>query len=511
MKKFKAVMYVRLSNSDDLKNNEESNSITNQKKLIEEYVLRKPDIELVSEKVDDGYSGIVFERPAFNEMISEIEKGVINCVIVKDLSRFGREYIETGRYLQRVFPALGVRFIAINDNIDTFKENSANDSLLTSFKSIINDSYCRDISIKTRTALEAKRLKGDYLSPSAKYGYLKSKENKNKLVIDEYASRIVKDIYRMKIDGYSAMNIAKKMNELGVLSPIEYKKQKGLPYSKGGFGDKVDAKWSATSIIRILSDEIYIGNLIQGKQTTLNYKLNKLIEKQESEWVRVENTHEPIISKEVFDIVKKLMLLDTRTAPQSKSLYLFSGILICGYCGNRMTRKIVKVKDKKYIYYVCPITKKQGCDSEMIREDKLIECVFYSLKAQIEQVIINNITDEQRECHKAYQNNEAIVVNKNKIEELNIYKSKLYENLIDGLLTKDEYKKFKKSYDIEIDEMEKNIDKLKENTEKNIKMEWYEDFIENKKLSRKIVSTLISSIIIENKNMIKINYNFGKN
>ena len=219
MPKFEATAYLRLSYTENHEN--ESDSIANQKKLIEDYVKGHPDIELVSEKVDDGYSGILFDRPAFQEMMQDIMEGRVNCVIVKDLSRLGREYIETGRYLRRIFPAYGVRFIAINDNIDTAHEH-AGDDLNISMKNLINDAYCHDISVKTRSALEVKRKKGDYVGACPVYGYRKSAENRNQLVVDEYAARVVRDIFRAKIDGRSAKRIADELNKI-ILSPIPSK------------------------------------------------------------------------------------------------------------------------------------------------------------------------------------------------------------------------------------------------------------------------------------------------
>lgn len=519
MKKYKATMYVRLSNSDDLKNNEESNSIINQKRQIEEFAKKQNDIEIISIKVDDGYSGIIFERPAFNEMMEDIKNGKINCVIVKDLSRFGREYIETGRYIQKVFPKCGVRFIAINDNIDTINEYNSNDGLITSFKSLINDSYCRDISIKTRSSLEIKRLKGEFLSNTAKYGYIKSKENKHKLVVDEYASEIVKYIFKLKIEGYSALSIADKLNTEGVLSPFEYKKEKGIAYANGGFGSKTKSKWSATTILRILNDEIYIGNMVQGKRTTINYKVNKEVIKPEDEWVRVINTHEAIIDKQIFELVKKILLLDTRTPPNKDSTYLFSGILICGDCGNRMTRKIVESRGRKYIYYNCPITKKQGCNGAMIREDDLIECTLQSLKSYINNVIIldeilSEIDEETIIENKVKNIRNSIKLNEDRISEINTYKSTLYENMVDGILSKEEHKDFKNTYDLEIRNIRDLIGKLEieiNNIKNECSSKWinyFKEFAKANKLDRKIVITLIHSIIIEKKNLVKINFNY---
>jgi DNA invertase Pin-like site-specific DNA recombinase len=210
---YKAAKYIRLSYTDE--KTAESDSVGNQRKLIDDFLKNHPDIEVVSEKVDDGVSGIIFDRPAFKEMMADIESGKINCVIVKDLSRLGREYIETGRYLRRIFPAYGVRFIAINDNLDTIKDSG--DDLVVSVKSVMNDAYSRDISVKTRSALTSKRENGDYVGACPVYGYKKANDNNNQLVADEYPAGIVRDIFRMKIDGVSALKIAEHLNAHGVL------------------------------------------------------------------------------------------------------------------------------------------------------------------------------------------------------------------------------------------------------------------------------------------------------
>lgn len=347
MPKYKATAYIRLSYTDD--HSSESDSVSNQRKLIENFVERNPDIEVVSEKIDDGYSGIIFDRPAFKEMMQDVTDGNINCVIVKDLSRLGREYIETGRYLRRVFPAYGVRFIAITDSIDTAHDSG--DDLTVSVKNIMNEAYCRDISIKTRSSLDVKRRNGDFVGAFPVYGYMKAEDNKNLLVPDPYASRVVCDIFRMRLEGASASKIAAELNRLGILSPLAYKKNNGLPYAKKGYADKADCKWSATTIIRILQDETYTGTLVQGKQGTSNYKIKQMEQRPASEWVRIPDAHEALIARQDFELVQRIKGLDTRTSPNEDTVYLFSGILICGCCGSRMTRKTNRANGKEYHYY----------------------------------------------------------------------------------------------------------------------------------------------------------------
>lgn len=345
-----ASAYLRLSKEDG--NKAESNSIKNQRDLILDFVSKRPDIHLIDEFIDDGYSGISFERPAFQKMINEIKSGKINCIIVKDLSRFGRNFIEAGRYIEQVFPKYGVRFIAINDHIDSASERSESESILTPFKNLINDAYSRDISIKVRSQFEIKRKKGDFIGSFAAYGYVKDPNDHHKLVVDDFAASVVRDIFSWKMDGASQQRIADKLNEIGILSPMEYKRFCGMAY-RSGFQVNPKTKWTPVTIGRILRNEIYIGTLVQGKRTTPNHKIKKIVEKPCDEWVRVENNHVPIISKEVFQTVGKLLLQDTRVAPDQEIVSLFAGLIFCGDCGQNMVKNSVCKAGKTYSYYMC--------------------------------------------------------------------------------------------------------------------------------------------------------------
>lgn len=264
---YQAAIYLRLSREDgDVAEGSKlvSNSITNQKALIMDFLKSHPEIKIHSVYADDGYSGVNFDRPDFQRMIGDIRSGVINCVIVKDLSRFGRNYIEVGRYIEKIFPMLGVRFIAITDNYDSAAmEGSYGNDMVVPFKNLINDAYCRDISIKIRSHLEMKRKKGEYIGAFAVYGYLKDEANKNQLVIDEYAAGVVRDIFAMKMCGLSQQAIADKLNHDGILSPMEYKKSIGINLETS-FKKKVQAKWSYNAVLRILKNEVYTGVLAQG-------------------------------------------------------------------------------------------------------------------------------------------------------------------------------------------------------------------------------------------------------
>lgn len=464
MPKYKATAYIRLSYTDD--HSSESDSVSNQRKLIENFVERNPDIEVVSEKIDDGYSGIIFDRPAFKEMMQDVTDGNINCVIVKDLSRLGREYIETGRYLRRVFPAYGVRFIAITDSIDTAHDSG--DDLTVSVKNIMNEAYCRDISIKTRSSLDVKRRNGDFVGAFPVYGYMKAEDNKNLLVPDPYAARVVCDIFRMRLEGASASKIASELNRLGILSPLAYKKNNGLPYAKKGYADKADCKWSATTIIRILQDETYTGTLVQGKQGTPHYKIKQMEQRPASEWVRVPDAHKALIARQDFELVQRIKGLDTRTSPNEDTVYLFSGILICGCCGSRMTRKTNRANGKEYHYYYCPTGKKKGCAHPvMLKESSLIDCVRDSLKAYIGNIasleaLLTGIDQTSINQALAKEYSDHITDNERRLEQVLEFKARLYESLVGGMLTKEEYASYKAKYTKQAEDIRESIRVLKE-------------------------------------------------
>lgn len=519
MPKFKATAYIRLSYTDD--HSKESDSVDNQRKLIENFVSQNPDIEIVCEKIDDGYSGIIFDRPAFKEMMQLVTDGNINCVIVKDLSRLGREYIETGRYLRRIFPTYGVRFIAITDNIDTAHENGSDD-LTVSVKNIMNEAYCRDISIKTRTALEVKRRNGDFVGAFTVYGYMRSEDNKNQLVPDPYASRVVQDIFRMRLDGSSASKIASELNRLGILSPLAYKKNNGLPYAKKGYADKDNCKWSATTIIRILQDEIYTGTLVQGKQGTPHYKIKQMEQRPSSEWIRVPNAHQALVQKQDFELVQHISNLDTRTAPQKDSVYLFSGVLICGCCGGRMTRKTNRSNGKEYHYYYCPTGKKNGCGhAVMLKEDDLIECVRENLKAYIDNVVsldalLQGIDQETINQTMVKEYTDHITDNERRLEQTLEFKARLYENLVSGALTREEYASYKANYTRQAEQIRASIQALKDKlndvlenkSERNRWISHFTEFSSLETLDRKAIVHFIKSIRVVGKKELDITFNF---
>lgn len=527
IKIYKAAIYVRLSKEDgDVSDasKAESNSISNQKELIKDFLKDKQDIVIVSERVDDGYSGVNFERPAFQLMLEDIKQGKVDCVVVKDLSRFGRNYIESGRYIEKIFPMLGVRFIAINDNYDSLTGKSQTDEIVIPFKNLINDAYCRDISIKIRSHLDVKRRKGEFIGSFTIYGYAKDEHDHNKIVIDEYAAGVVRDIYQWKISGMSQQRIADKLNDMGVLSPAEYKKSCGIKYS-ANLQTKKQAIWSAVAITRILTNESYTGTLIQGKVTTPNYKVNKTVIKDEEDWVVIPNAFEAIITKEQFDMVQEILKKDTRVAPDKKSVYLFSGIAVCGDCGRQMSRKVSTVSGKKYVYYMCSANKKEGvCSSHRIREDELEKAVVTYLNSYIDE--LENIQHFLEFIDKLpYQEvnvkrlNMRIVQLEEDAQKYEKLKVSVYEDLKDELISKEEYismkQEFEKRRRASLDSIAQIKIEIETLASRNGKHhEWIESFLANKgieKLERNVVVELIDYIKIYEDKRIEIVFRYADN
>lgn len=365
-------------------------------------------------------------------MLSDISAGKVNCVIVKDLSRFGRNYIEAGKYITNIFPFLNVRFIAINDNFDTADIQKNNSELIyVHFKNLMNDAYCNDISVKTRSSLDIKCKSGNFLSAYAPYGYLKSPENKNKLIIDDSVKNVICDIFNWNLSGMSPLRIAEKLNSIGVSSSMEHKRETGIQY-KSAQKDHFTALWSAKAVTRILRNKIYIGVLEQHKTTTPNYKIKVRTEKPKDEWIVTENSHEPIIDEKLFYTVQSLMNEDTRVSPKNESLHILLGIL---KCGSNMTRKKVVSGGKEFYYYICSDHKnRKSCDNNVsVPMNKLKDTILEMLNISFLQFMeIRNMVEtiSTLPFHNTQLNRLSNEINKS-IEQIELnkkYSLGLYED-----------------------------------------------------------------------------------
>ena len=519
-KKYQAALYIRLSKEDGDK--EESNSVSNQRDLIYSFLEDKGDIQVCEEKVDDGYSGVGFDRPALNSMLEDVKQGKINCIIVKDLSRFGRNYIETGRYIQQIFPFMGVRFIAINDHYDSGHMDSQADNMLLPFKNLMNDSYSRDISIKVRSQIEVRQKRGDYTGSFPVYGYFRDQERKGKLVIDPVAAEVVRDIFDMRIKGCNNRRIADYLNEHGIPSPMEYKMLLHWRYTTS-FKLKPQAKWSSMAVERILKNEIYTGVMVQGKEKTLNYKVKKRIKVSKEDWIRVEHTHEAIIAKEDFAVVQKRMLRDTRTAPGGTKLHLFSGFLRCGGCGGNMVRKKIRSAKGEYCYYICSSNKNDTsvCSSHRIREDGLSRAVLEMLRTHLFLIITMDELKEmigklplqeedvQRRCRQLEERRKELT----RYQKLKI---SVYEDYKEALLTKREYLEMKEDYEGSCRQMEKAIETLEREVcslvkESRLHSPWIERLKERgtiSELDRGLLAMTVEEIIVMDSEHIQVHFQY---
>lgn len=517
---FKVAIYLRLSKEDDDLScssgaKSESNSISNQRKLIYDFMKLHPELELYDEYKDDGKSGSNFDRAEFQRMMKDIEAGKVNCVVVKDQSRFGRDYIDVGKYKEKIFPKLGVRFITINEGYDSLSATSSDDLAFT-INSFVYDFYIRDISTKIRTNLTAKKQNGEYAGAFVAYGYVKDSNDKSKLVVDQFAADVVRDIFRWKIEGLSPQNIAVRLNELGIPSPAEYKKLSGSNY-KTSFQTSSKAVWSHVSVRRILKNEIYLGVMIQGKRTTPNYKTKTVVTKAESEWLRVEGTHEAIISVRDFELVQELLRDDTHCRAGDVTVPVYAGRIYCGDCGATAVRKTVSYAGKRYVYYVCNANKhdKTVCSRHSIREDILGQVIYQTVRHQIDLLLdvdkaLRQFENLSWEKHKLKQLDASVEIQEEVVRKNNTLRLGIYEDLRAGLLDRSEYESLKKELAERIAEATAAIEKLNKEKREILdgvskQQSWIEQFRQYEnvtELTRPMVIHLIERInIFEDSNI----------
>lgn len=517
-------MYLRLSRDDGKIG--ESNSIASQRNIIEKYCEQYKNFTIVNEYIDDGFTGTNFNRPGFNKLLEDIENKKINCVITKDLSRLGRDYLDAGNYIQKYFPQYGIRYIAVNDNYDSCK---AGYDLMVVIKNLFNEQYSRDISKKVQSGMRARAEQGLFIGSHACYGYKKSKENKNKLVIDEEAAIVVKRIFNLYLQGYPKTTIAKILNNDNILCPTEYKRINNINY-KNPNKLKTTSYWTNTSINAILRQENYTGTLVQCKKNTSRYTFNKKI--NEDDWIRVPNSHKPIIDTETFNKVQELLKLKTRKSNFNENIGIFAGLIRCGDCG----RALIKSKEyrqyngKKYNYisYRCRTYKQYGkdlCSSHRIGYNALVDVILNDINELIYKLnnidkIIEKIAKNDK---KIDEHKKRISIMEEDLKRLKIKKMKAYSDYTENLLTKDEYICFKNDIITKEQGLNKAIkylniepkDRLHTLLSNEVIRKLYnkEKFTEED-LTREMVTELIKSIVVyENKETkektIEITYTFS--
>lgn len=510
---YKVGIYIRLSKEDEDKEKySESESIQNQRELLMQYISENK-LNFVKEYVDDGVSGTSFDRPGFNSMISDIENGIINMVITKDLSRLGRNYVQSGYYTETYFPEHNVRYIAILDNIDTSTDSANND--IAPFKSILNEMYAKDTSRKINSVLQSKREQGEFLG-SAPYGYKKDPNKKNHLIIDEEAAKIVKLIFKKYLEGFGTTQIANFLSSQKILIPSDYnKKNRGNKSVDYGL-------WAQSTVRFILSNEVYTGTVVQGKKKKLSFKSKKFISISEEDWQKVYNMHEAIISMEDFERAQKI-LNNTKGSRVVEKDYLFKGLLRCydckGYIGIRSPDKYGN------IYGRCQRYAQHGkfgvCSSHnfnyQVFENSMINllkelCKEYSNKTKLEEIAKKSKSKEDKkvEIESRIKSFEDEINKENRKLEL------LYDDRLSEIISVDDYIKKANKIKTIVNDYKNQIEKLNLQLngediiqDDNQKLKNLADeFLSMEKPTKEIIREFIEKIEIHSDKQVDIYFNF---
>lgn len=516
-------VYLRLSREDGDKL--ESDSIVNQRKIVDRYLSKNDDLNVYDFYIDDGFTGSNFDRPALKRLLEDIKSRKVNCILVKDLSRFGRNYYETGRYLEVVFPLLQVRFIAINDFIDSYKDPQSCQNASASFKNVMNDEYCKDISRKVKSSFQAKKKRGEYLGAVALYGYRKDPEDRHKLLVDPEAAETVRLIYRLFAEGYSIYNIGLQLDERGIPNPTKYKQLKGIKdnHKLGQSGG-----WSSQTIRRILQNEMYLGKMIQGKSRKVSPRLKTLVAVPKENFIVVEGTHEAIITEGEFQKARERFGRDSwqvRGARELKEDFitgaLFVGMMKCADCGRAMQRTGRMDGDNPLYYFVCGTYRQwRQCTRRAIRVKKLAETVLKTIQLLVGiavdmEKLLQAIEKSPSKAQALSELSREIEMRERQREKLLRLQNDLYLDLKNELLSKEQYLYFREDYKKQITFLEEQIKKLREryaaeeeNLAHNCFVETFKRYRTITTLSREVLSELIETIYVEKDGKLKIIFRF---
>lgn len=506
---YDAALYARLSREDG--DRIESDSIVNQQRVNEDYCARHPEIQIAGHYTDDGYTGTNFERPGFQQMMTDIKAGKINCVIVKDLSRFGRDYIDMGYYLERVFPSLHVRFIAINDGVDS--EKGPYDMLLP-LKNVFNAQYAKDISGKVRSAFTVKQNRGEFVGAFASYGYMKDPQDHNRLVTDPVASKTVRRIFEMAAQGIGQLRIAKILNDENLPCPSEYKRLMGEKYTNCHRLNST-RYWTYATIHRILDNEMYLGNMVQ-KRSVRPTMHGKAKAADKKDWVVVPNTHEPIIPKDLWDTVHAQLNKHSRDINFEKNIGLLAGFIRCGDCG----RAMVKTQWDGRVHYSCGSYRRYGAS---------VCTKHYILQADVEAILLhdlNHIIAAVEDLRALVEENKTSSVNTDQndreakrltaaLERIRYLKQSSYEDYRDQLLSREEFLRYKTDYDAQEATLTAQLEQARKAAEdpQIITRPWVERLLSLGRLTELDRPTLAQTVkeirVFENKHL-EITYLFSE-
>ncbi len=492
-KVYNTALYIRLSIED---NKKRGNSIKTQTDILNNFAALNGDIKIIDTYIDNGTTGTNFERPQFKRMISDIENKKINCVIVKDLSRLGRNAIDTGFYIEKYFPIHNVRFISVNDDFDTNKENE-NGGIILPLKNMINEAYSIDIGRKIKAQARQSMKMGEYIGSKPPYGYIKSPDNCHKLIIDEESAAVVKQIFLWKYEGISYNQIVKRLNESNILPPNKYSQNKGIINHKNLRGS---GYWDNRAIKRILSNEIYTGDMVQGKTQTINHKQ---VSMPKEFWITVKNTHEPIISHEIFNAVNNICkeISDKyKNIPISQyTPNILKGKIFCGHCGRNLNRHKDK-KNKKYGFRCLSNERiaKNVCLPVSVNEEYVLKYIIdylkenYGIVLENKQELRKNIMSKDNKCSYEHK----ILKLKQDLRKNQVFLKSLYESLVNQIITNDEYLNMKQEYENRITDILKEMENL-ENKQKSLNKK-FEIYSDTEKLITEISNTnLLTAELIQ--------------
>ena len=476
---YKACIYARLSKDDGDK--PESDSIGNQKALIRDFLKSRPEIRVVSEQVDDGYSGVNFERPGFKAMMEDIRAGKVDCIVVKDLSRFGRDYIETGNYLEKIFPFLGVRFISITDNFDSFTCDDAKSALMIPLKNMVNDVYAKDISRKIITSFRQRQETGDFLPGNPPYGYIKSKERQFRYDVDEKVAPFIRMLFEWKAAGVSHSELAKRLNDMGAVTPARRKIELGIWHAE----KYKHTVWGGRTLIDILTNPVYTGALVYGKIPKSLYQGIRMHRAPKEEWRILEGMHEPIVSKELFDKVQDIFDENRKVVREKYEANAknregvenrFKGKIVCGDCGKNMryARGYSKKHKKMYGNFTCGgyiDSHRTECSLHYIYASDVETAVYAVIQEQLKQAadmeaIMERLKGCSGEKNRLEAFNARISNLTQKITKTNTRRQGLYENFISGMLDEGEYQYAKREYDDRVGKLNRELDEAKKEKER---------------------------------------------
>ena len=521
-KSFRVGLYMRLSREDGDK--EESSSVTNQREMLKRYVSEQENFFIVKEYVDDGYTGTNFDRPDFKQMIEDIEAGIIDTVITKDLSRLGRERLGVGHYTEIYFPEHNVRYIALLDNIDTYIDSGMND--MAPFKGVINDMYVRDISKKIRSSLIERKKAGNFLGVTAPYGYQKDPNNKFHLIINEKEAEVVKRVFRLYLEGNGLTRIAQILTKDGIPVPGESrdigKTRRTALYSS----------WKQTTIRRILDNRVYLGELVQFKRRKINYKSKRRINVPEEERYICKGTHEAIIDEEDFNTIQNI-LKKNKSFKGTRHDYLFKGLLYCAECGARLNITYSNYALKKYgeyryttICYSYSRLYSDICTRHSNSIPELEEVLIKHIKEVCKRYINENLQDElismakkQKQLElKQITNEKKLETLEQKISDIGLYIKTLYMDKVKGVVSENDYVSlvadFTKDRDNLIKEKEeliKTINNQKPQIDETAKIEKLaKEFLSLEKPTKQLLNELIEKITISENKEINIYFKFNE-